>query len=85
MFKLLRDYVLCLIFIVGRGIMWLIIIIILIVSLISIISPKNSWYMSNWWRFQENAEPSDFSLKLYRIIGILSLFVLLLWVYINFF
>lgn len=64
-------------------IMWLILVIILFVSLISIISPKVSWYMSNWWRFQENAEPSDLSLSLYRIIGVLSLLAVLIWGYIN--
>jgi len=39
------------------------------------ISPKVSWWLSNWWRFEGDAEPSSISLFFYRIGGIIFVIV----------
>ncbi|WP_371871201.1 DUF6199 family natural product biosynthesis protein [Insulibacter thermoxylanivorax] len=55
--------------------MWIFIIVFIGIGLLSLISPRSSWFLSNWWRFSGDAEPSDFSLILYRIGGIILLIV----------
>lgn len=54
--------------------MWVFIIIFGIIGIIGIISPQASWYLSNWWRFENKAETSDTSLVFYRIGGIVFFF-----------
>ncbi|MGM1045854.1 MAG: DUF6199 family natural product biosynthesis protein [Bacillota bacterium] len=50
--------------------MWIFVIVFLIIGILSIISPKASWYLSNWWKFDGDVEPSSVSLFLYRLSGI---------------
>jgi|GEM_PF-3058074 len=38
-------------------------------GIVFVIYPKASWTMSNFWRFEGAAEPSDASLVLYRLQG----------------
>ncbi|MBP1994564.1 DUF6199 family natural product biosynthesis protein [Paenibacillus eucommiae] len=52
-----------------------IIIVLSLLGLIGIISPKASWYISNWWKFDGDAEPSRVSLLLYRMGGIVFLII----------
>jgi hypothetical protein len=61
--------------------MWLFAFVFFVIGLLSIISPRTSWYMSNWWRFQGNIEPSDASLILQRIGGILFIIVAVIVIY----
>lgn len=46
-----------------------------LLGIIFTISPKASWWLSNWWRFEGDAEPSSFSLLFYRIGGIIFVIV----------
>lgn len=64
--------------------MWVFIIIFGIIGIIGIISPQASWYLSNWWRFENKAEPSDTSLVFYRIGGIVFFLVALLLIYLKY-
>ncbi|MEK4061510.1 MULTISPECIES: DUF6199 family natural product biosynthesis protein [Paenibacillus] len=49
--------------------MWIFIVVFTVIGIISLISPRASWYLSNWWRYEGETEPSSFSLLLYRIGG----------------
>ncbi|MCR8656893.1 hypothetical protein [Paenibacillus endoradicis] len=51
--------------------MWIFVILFLIIGVLSIISPKASWYLSNWWKFDGDVEPSAASLSLYRNIVVI--------------
>lgn len=62
-------------------ILWIFIAVFFAVGLIGVISPRASWYLSNWWRVQDDAEPSRVSLYLYRISGVLFLIVAAVLVY----
>ncbi|GAA0381432.1 DUF6199 family natural product biosynthesis protein [Bacillus horti] len=55
--------------------MWLFIIVLFVLGLIGAIYPKASWFISNWWRFQGEAEPSQVSLFVHRITGLVFLVV----------
>lgn len=55
--------------------MWIIIIAFFILGLLGTISPKFSWYLSNWWKVEGNYEPSKASLLLYRFSGIMFLII----------
>ncbi len=52
--------------------MW---ILLLILGVIFTIFPKVSWYISNFWKFQDNAQPSSTSLIIYRIGGIVWIII----------
>lgn len=65
----------------GEIYMWVFIIVFGIIGIIGTISPRASWYLSNWWRFENKTEPSDASLVIYRIGGIVFLLVALLLIY----
>ena len=45
--------------------------IVFLFSMISIFSPRTSWYLSTGWRFKD-AEPSDLALSLNRFIGVVT-------------
>lgn len=64
-------------------VVWLIIILLLIAGLLGIIYPKASWYLSNWWRYQGNASPSEASLLLHRFGGIAYCIVAIILIYIE--
>jgi hypothetical protein len=51
---------------------FLYIVILIILGLISVLSPETAWHMSHGWRFKD-AEPSDLSLTINKIIGTLAL------------
>ncbi|WP_340016781.1 DUF6199 family natural product biosynthesis protein [Paenibacillus sp. FSL K6-1318] len=55
--------------------MWIFIIVFNLMGLISVFSPRTSWLLSNWWRFEGDAEPSSVSLLFYRIGGVVFLIV----------
>ncbi|KOP65988.1 hypothetical protein AMS62_12630 [Bacillus sp. FJAT-18019] len=55
--------------------MWLFVFVFFIVGLISVISPTTSWLLSNWWRFNGDADPSELSLVIHRIGGVIMLIV----------
>jgi uncharacterized protein YjeT (DUF2065 family) len=40
-------------------------------GLLFTIRPDFSWTLSNFWKFEDRAEPSNLSLALYRVQGIL--------------
>ncbi|MGB8454502.1 MAG: DUF6199 family natural product biosynthesis protein [Anaerocolumna sp.] len=61
--------------------MWVFIIVFGIIGIIGTISPRVSWYLSNWWRLENKTEPSDASLVIYRVGGIVFLLVALLLIY----
>lgn len=44
-----------------------------VLGLVSIVSPKISWWLSNGWKFSGGAEPSSLSLWIYRIGGVVLL------------
>ncbi len=54
--------------------MWLFVFALGALGLLGLVSPHSSWQLSNFWRFEGAAEPSDFSLLMYRLQG--ALFVL---------
>jgi hypothetical protein len=58
--------------------MWLFILVFGIIGILGILSPRTSWYLSNWWRFEYKADPSNASLLIYRIGGIIFLLVAIL-------
>ena len=53
--------------------MWSFIIVFFILGVVGIISPKISWYLTNWWKFDGQVEPSKASLLLYRLGGVIFL------------
>ncbi len=55
--------------------MWIFIIVFMILGFIGTISPRTSWYLSNWWKFRSDAEPGEASLILYRVGGIILILV----------
>lgn len=44
-----------------------------VLGLVSIVSPKTSWWLSNGWKVSGGTEPSSFSLWVYRAGGIVLL------------
>ena len=44
----------------------------IVIGLINVISPETGWYLSHGWRFKD-AEPSDASLTLGRIGGVVAI------------
>jgi len=46
-----------------------------ILGIVFIISPTTSWWLSNWWRFEGDTEPSSFSLAFYRLGGVIYLII----------
>lgn len=55
--------------------MWIFIFVFTVIGMLSLVSPRISWFLSNWWRFDGDAEPSEASLVIYRIGGIIFLIV----------
>ncbi|WFR55296.1 hypothetical protein QA584_16990 [Anaerocolumna sp. AGMB13025] len=62
--------------------MWLFVIIFVIFGMIGTLSPRTSWYLSNWWRFENKTDPSKASLFIYRISGIIFLLAALLIIFV---
>lgn len=58
--------------------MWIFIIVFGLIGIIGTISPRASWYLSNWWRFDNKAEPGDAAFVIYRISGIILIVVAVL-------
>ncbi len=46
-----------------------------LLGIISLLFPKISWWLSNWWRVNPGSEPSKVSLHIYRISGIVWILV----------
>jgi len=46
-----------------------------LLGIIFTISPKISWWLSNWWRFEGETEPSSISLIFYRIGGVIFVII----------
>ena len=55
--------------------MWFLIAIFGVLGVIQVISPRSGWWLANFWRFEGNAEPSSFSLLMYRLAGAVYLIV----------
>ena len=55
--------------------MWLFIFVFIIIGMLGIICPRTSWYMSNWWKFKGEMEPSDIALVFHRAGGIIFLLI----------
>lgn len=64
--------------------MFLLIFIFFILGLVGLIVPKVSWMISNFWRYEGNAEPSKASLLLYRMQGILFLVVAIILYFVKY-
>ncbi|AIQ31186.1 MULTISPECIES: DUF6199 family natural product biosynthesis protein [Paenibacillus] len=55
--------------------MWIFIVVFTVLGIVALISPRSSWYMSNWWRFEGEVEPSAGSLIFYRLGGFIFLVI----------
>lgn len=49
--------------------MWIFVAVLGVLGVLQLASPRAGWQLSNFWRFRGDADPSDFSLTIYRLQG----------------
>ena len=51
--------------------MWIFVALFGILGVLQLIYPRAGWWIANFWKVKPGAEPSGFSLWMYRILGLI--------------